>query len=129
MRYTFTLLVEFRGDMRGHEQKQVSEQVQEFASQQGIQTFSLEEGSTGTYAFMAFPDLIDERKDHYEIDGLRRSIELWLSQHQDIVIFDLKPITELSEVMPKVSSSNTSSTTDNQTPRDKLFAAISKQTF
>ena len=62
MRKTFTLLVEFRGDMRGHEQRKVTQQIQNFAEQQDIQTFGYESGSTGTYAFMAHPDYIDQRK-------------------------------------------------------------------
>ena len=78
MRQTFTLLVEF--SMRVHEQRLVTDQIKAFAEKQDIQTFGFESDNKGTYAFMAHPDYIDERKDQYEIDMFKRSIEPWLLQ-------------------------------------------------
>jgi len=121
MRHSFTLSVGFREDIRGKEQTKVSDQIQEFAANQDIQSFVLEDGNTGTFVFMARPDLIDERKDYYEIDGLRRSIESWLQQHQDIDTFTLQPITDVNEILPKLDDAELITALEGHTPSGTFF--------
>lgn len=122
MRKTFTLLVEFRGDMQGYEQLKVAMQIQAFAEQQDIQTFGFEDGDTGTYAFMANPVLVDEKEDSYKVGVLRGTLDSWLMLNQDIDSFTLQPITELSELFPRIGDSPLQP--ENLTNRNKLFKAI-----
>ena len=123
MRNTFTLLVEFRGDIRGNEQRLVKDQITAYAEKQDIQCFGYESDNTGTYAFMAHPDYIDEPKDRYELEGFKLTLEPWLIQHQDIDSFTLQPITELSDLFPRIGESPTQAT-ENQTTRDRFFRGI-----
>ena len=119
MRKTFTLLVEFRGDMRGHEKRKVAETLQMFAEQQDIQTFGYEDANLGQYALMAHPEYIDKRKDDYELRTFRATLEPLLSRHKDIDSFTLQPVTGLSELFPKTGASPPQPVSRNITNRDK----------
>jgi len=100
MRQTFTLLVEFRGDMRGYEQLKVAIQIQVFAEQQDMQAFGDESGSRGIYTFMTYPELVHEKDDDYKVWVFRETLNSWLMHHQDIDSFTLQPVTDLSEFIP-----------------------------
>ena len=123
MRHTFTLLIGFREDLRGTEQRHVSDQIQDFAAKQDIQSFVLE---NDTFTFMARPDLVDVLKDYYEVDGLRHSFKPWLDKHPFINTFELKPITDVSQVLPKVGDAAPEPVIKSLTIRGKFFRAISK---
>jgi len=123
MRQTFTLLVEFRGDLRGREQRKVAEDIKAFAEQQDFQTFGYESGDSGTYAFMAHPDLIDLRRDSYEVGAFRRVLELWIKQQKDIQSYTLQAITEVSQLFPRIGDRQ-GETSENLSSKDKFFKAI-----
>ncbi len=103
MRNTFTLLVEFREDMRGYDQLKVAIQMQAFAEKQDIQTFGYESSNNGIYAFMAHPVLVNEKEDSYKVEVFRGTLDSWLMLNQDIYSFTLEPVTELSELFPRTS--------------------------
>lgn len=104
MRTTFTLEVEFRGDMRGQEKRDVTEALQWFAAEHGIQTFGYEDNNIGCYAFMAHPDCIDEAMDGYGVLVFRDVLEPWLSNHLDIKRHTIHALLEQSDIFPRTSS-------------------------
>ena len=128
MRHSFTLSVGFREDIRGNEQTQISEQIEAFAANQDIQSIILEDESRATFAFMANPTLVDERKDYYEVDALRHSLEHWLSKRQEIVSFKLQQVTTLDAIAPKVSNNqdNNKGLIEGYTPSGTFYKFLRK---
>jgi len=99
--------VEFGGDLRGKAVKRenrqlITTQIEEIADQQDMHAFSYEEDDAGQYAFFARPDLVDERKDQYEVGALREVLRVWLAGHPNILSFELGAITDLDLITPKV---------------------------
>ena len=126
MRNTFTLLVEFREDMRGYEQLKVAIKIQAFAEKQDIQTLGHESSNSGIYAFMAHPVLVDEKEDNYKVEVFRGTLDSWLMLNQDIDSFTLQPVTELGELFPRVSDGEVEQVTNIADLRATLLKTISK---
>jgi len=106
MRYTFSLYVEFQKDLRGKDKRFITEQLKEIAAAQDMHSFGYEDDDLGRYAFFARPDLVDERKDQYEVGAFREVLRLWLGQQQNVAGFELEGLSSMDTITPTVGSSN-----------------------
>ena len=112
--------------MRGYEQLKIAIQIQAFAEKQDIQTFGYESSNSGVYVFMAHSVLVDEKEDSYKVEVFRETLDSWLMLNQDIDSFTLQPITELSDLSPKIGNSETEQAADITDLRGRFPKTISK---
>ena len=106
MRHTFTLVIEFGGDVRGRNKRFITDRVKQLAGEQDMHAFGYE---GGTLAFFARPDLVDERKDQYEVGAFRQVLGRWLERFQqtndDVVGFEFGAVADMDAITPRVGRS------------------------
>jgi len=105
MRHSFTLQLEYGGELRGSEKQQLKDEITTLSTVQGMLSFGYEDDAFGRYAFFSVPTIVELHKDYYELSTFRLLLEKWLNNHPMVEQFESSQLFELSQISPKANDS------------------------